>query len=242
MHEAVRDARAQSLRRAAAPAPAPASVPAPASSSAHDLHARTRVLVPGRRLVDELGLNIKHIVTTSCDADTFFHCQHFAELTYNFCTDPDRYCRFWQTPIVVRKHARTTRTHPHTAPFAPAPHAAAERRLNPASVLAAPRQSDGAAAALPSSLRHDLRGPPGRQQRAVVSRPAFLGAAPDASPSPPLPVSHIIGLTRPGHSQSLTALPCARLLVRRRTRYRWTWQSRRATGMPTSSARITTCS
>ena len=55
-----------------------------------------------RRLVDELGMDIKKIVVTSCDADTFFHSQHFAELTYNFCSDPERYCRFWQTPIVVR--------------------------------------------------------------------------------------------------------------------------------------------
>ena len=47
-------------------------------------------------------MDIKAVVVTCCDADTFFHCQHFAELTYNFCTDADRYCRFWQTPIVVR--------------------------------------------------------------------------------------------------------------------------------------------
>ena len=47
-------------------------------------------------------MDIKKIVVTSCDADTFFHSQHFAELTYNFCSDPERYCRFWQTPIVVR--------------------------------------------------------------------------------------------------------------------------------------------
>ena len=53
-------------------------------------------------MVDELGMDIKTVIVTCCDADTFFHCQHFAELTYNFCTDADRYCRFWQTPIVVR--------------------------------------------------------------------------------------------------------------------------------------------
>jgi hypothetical protein len=53
-----------------------------------------------RRLVDELGMDQRAIVITSCDADTFFHRQHFAELTYNFCTDPDRYVKFWQTPIV----------------------------------------------------------------------------------------------------------------------------------------------
>ena len=74
------------------------------------------------RLVDELGMDLGRyyrftlfsfcflslklcarwcsIVSTSCDSDTFFHKQHFAELTYHFCVDPDRYCRFWQTPIV----------------------------------------------------------------------------------------------------------------------------------------------
>eukprot|EP01052_Picozoa_sp_SAG31_P052310 SAG31_NODE_12855_length_911_cov_1.299261_1_plen_83_part_00 len=33
-------------------------------------------------------------------ADTFFHRQHFAELTYKFATDQARYRSFWQTPIV----------------------------------------------------------------------------------------------------------------------------------------------
>jgi hypothetical protein len=53
-----------------------------------------------RRLVDELKYDLDTIVITVCDADTFFHRQHFAELTYRFCTEAKRYRTFWQTPVV----------------------------------------------------------------------------------------------------------------------------------------------
>lgn len=36
---------------------------------------------------------------TSCDADTNFHPLYFAGLTYYFATNPNRYERFWQSPI-----------------------------------------------------------------------------------------------------------------------------------------------
>jgi len=54
-----------------------------------------------RRLVDELGYNLDHLTITSCDADTVFHPRYFACLTYKFATDPQRYRRFWQSPILL---------------------------------------------------------------------------------------------------------------------------------------------
>ena len=37
---------------------------------------------------------------TSCDADTVFDRKYFSCLTYHFTTNPDRYRRFWQGPIM----------------------------------------------------------------------------------------------------------------------------------------------
>jgi len=52
-----------------------------------------------RRLVDEMGYNIDHLVVTTMDADTLWHKNYFAALTYLFATNPQRYLRFWQAPI-----------------------------------------------------------------------------------------------------------------------------------------------
>jgi hypothetical protein len=52
-----------------------------------------------RKLVDEMGYNIGHIVITTMDADTLWHKDYFAALTYLFAINPDRYLRFWQAPI-----------------------------------------------------------------------------------------------------------------------------------------------
>jgi len=52
-----------------------------------------------RKLVDELGYNLDHIVVTTMDADTLWHRNHFFALTCLFATNPDRYLRFWQAPI-----------------------------------------------------------------------------------------------------------------------------------------------
>lgn len=52
-----------------------------------------------RKLVDERGYNIDHIVISTMDADTMWHKNHFAALTYLFATDPQRYLRVWQAPI-----------------------------------------------------------------------------------------------------------------------------------------------
>lgn len=52
-----------------------------------------------RRLVDELGYNLDHIIVTTMDADTLWHPRHFYALTYLFAVNPERHLRFWQAPI-----------------------------------------------------------------------------------------------------------------------------------------------
>lgn len=52
-----------------------------------------------RRLVDELGYEMDHILVTTQDADTLWHPHHFHALTYLFATHPERHLRFWQSPI-----------------------------------------------------------------------------------------------------------------------------------------------
>jgi cellulose synthase/poly-beta-1,6-N-acetylglucosamine synthase-like glycosyltransferase len=52
-----------------------------------------------RKLVDELGYAIDHILVTTMDADTRWHPLHFDALTYLFATHPQRHLRFWQSPI-----------------------------------------------------------------------------------------------------------------------------------------------
>jgi hypothetical protein len=54
-----------------------------------------------RHLVDERGYELGNLTVTSCDADTVFHPSYFACLTYKFATDPYRYRRFWQSPILL---------------------------------------------------------------------------------------------------------------------------------------------
>mgnify|MGYP001052504855 CR=1 FL=1 len=45
------------------------------------------------------GFNLKNLTLTSCDADAQFHPKYFKALTYEFATNPERYLRFWQSPI-----------------------------------------------------------------------------------------------------------------------------------------------
>jgi len=47
----------------------------------------------------ELGYKMENITITSCDADAIFSPKYFSALTYKFCLNPNRYYRFWQSPI-----------------------------------------------------------------------------------------------------------------------------------------------
>ena len=44
-------------------------------------------------------LNINNLTLTSCDVDTIFDPKYFSALTYKFASNPNRYLRFWQSPI-----------------------------------------------------------------------------------------------------------------------------------------------
>lgn len=44
-------------------------------------------------------IKLKNCTLTSCDVDTIFHPKYFSALTYNFASNPDRYFKFWQSPI-----------------------------------------------------------------------------------------------------------------------------------------------
>jgi hypothetical protein len=46
-------------------------------------------------------LDLYATTVTSCDADTVFDPKYFSALTYRFATDPQRYRRFWQSPILL---------------------------------------------------------------------------------------------------------------------------------------------
>lgn len=63
-----------------------------------------------RKLVDQLGYDINHIVVTTMDADTLWNPAYFAALLYHFAVDTGRYNRFWQAPI--RYHANVFAVHP----------------------------------------------------------------------------------------------------------------------------------
>ncbi|MFC1959090.1 hypothetical protein ACFLYO_00115 [Chloroflexota bacterium] len=52
-----------------------------------------------RKLVDEKGYDLDHMVITTMDADTIWHPAHFASLTTLFAVNPARHLRFWQAPI-----------------------------------------------------------------------------------------------------------------------------------------------
>lgn len=51
-------------------------------------------------LIVKRGYDIDSMTLTSCDADTIMPPQYFDALTYHFATDPRRYRRFWQAPIL----------------------------------------------------------------------------------------------------------------------------------------------
>ncbi len=53
-----------------------------------------------RILVDEKGWDMRFITITSNDADAILHKQYFANLSFKFLDDPNRYRKFWQPAIV----------------------------------------------------------------------------------------------------------------------------------------------
>lgn len=52
-----------------------------------------------RKLVDELGYNLDHLLVSTMDADTRWHPHHFYALTAHFALEEKRHLCFWQAPI-----------------------------------------------------------------------------------------------------------------------------------------------
>jgi len=61
-------------------------------------------------VVDEHELDPDKLVLTTMDADTRWHVNHFAALTYHFATNEDRHRIFWQAPI--RYHGNIWQVNP----------------------------------------------------------------------------------------------------------------------------------
>ena len=61
-------------------------------------------------IVADYGLDTNHIVVTTMDADTRWHPNHFAALTYHFAISEDRHRKFWQAPI--RYHGNIWQVNP----------------------------------------------------------------------------------------------------------------------------------
>ena len=61
-------------------------------------------------VVDEYTQYSENIVITTMDADTRWHENHFAALTYHFAIDDDRHRTFWQAPI--RYHGNIWQVNP----------------------------------------------------------------------------------------------------------------------------------
>ena len=52
-----------------------------------------------KNFIDTGDYSIDNLTLTSCDVDTIFNPKYFSALTYYFASNPNRYYRFWQSPI-----------------------------------------------------------------------------------------------------------------------------------------------
>ncbi|MFZ2152681.1 MAG: hypothetical protein WAV41_01320 [Microgenomates group bacterium] len=52
-----------------------------------------------KHYIDNHQFDINFLTLSSCDVDTIFNPKYFSALTYNFASSPNRYFRFWQSPI-----------------------------------------------------------------------------------------------------------------------------------------------
>jgi hypothetical protein len=52
-----------------------------------------------KNFIDSGKYTLDNLTLTSCDVDTIFHPKYFSALTYQFAGNPNRYFRFWQSPI-----------------------------------------------------------------------------------------------------------------------------------------------
>ena len=52
-----------------------------------------------KHFIDNHKLKIENLTLTSCDVDAIINPKYFSALTYQFAKNPDRYQRFWQSPV-----------------------------------------------------------------------------------------------------------------------------------------------
>lgn len=52
-----------------------------------------------KHFIDSDRYSLTNLTLTSCDVDTIFNPKYFSALTYYFASNPNRYFRFWQSPI-----------------------------------------------------------------------------------------------------------------------------------------------
>ncbi len=57
-----------------------------------------------KKLVETGIIDINYATISSVDADSIFHKEYFAYLTYKFLSDPKRYNKFWQTATVYHNN------------------------------------------------------------------------------------------------------------------------------------------
>lgn len=53
-----------------------------------------------KNYISKNKLNLDYFTVTSCDADHVFHPKHFANLTFKFLDNPNRYKMFWQPAVM----------------------------------------------------------------------------------------------------------------------------------------------
>ena len=53
-----------------------------------------------KNYIDPTKQNLDYFTVTSCDADHKFHPKHFANLTFSFLDNPNRYKMFWQPSVM----------------------------------------------------------------------------------------------------------------------------------------------
>ncbi len=72
----------------------------PGETAGKHSNSRACILLAKKQLVDKGKVNPAYCVVSSCDADHVYHPSYFANLSYSFLDNPQRYDRFWQPAIV----------------------------------------------------------------------------------------------------------------------------------------------
>lgn len=72
----------------------------PSETAGKHSNARAVMLLAQKQLINKGKIDPNYCIVSSCDADHIFHPNYFANISYNFLDNPQRYFRFWQSAIV----------------------------------------------------------------------------------------------------------------------------------------------